>query len=201
MLRDAVKALGRLLALVAVLPALASFQVRARVLGRDRALANSTQAFGLLPGLLGQYLRRAFLQQTIAYCAPDATIEFGTLFSQAGARVERRAYIGPRCHLGLVHIEEDVLLAAGVHIPSGGAIHGTSDVSRPIRDQEGRVSLVRIGAGAWIGSASVVMSAVGRHAIVGAGSVVTKPVPDYAIAAGVPAKVIRNRLDTERRPA
>jgi virginiamycin A acetyltransferase len=201
MLREAVKSMIRTLALVAVLPAVLSFQIRARVLGRDRALANSTQAFALLPGLIGQYLRRAFLQQTIEYCAPDATIEFGTLFSKAGARVERRAYIGPRCHLGLVHIGEDVLLAAGVHAPSGAVIHGSADVTRPIRDQEGRVSLVRIGAGAWVGSASVVMNDIGRDAIIGAGSVVTKPVPGFAIAAGVPAKVIRSRLDTERKNA
>ena len=37
------------------------------------------------------------------------------------------------------------------------------------------MTLVRIGAGAWIGSAAVVMADVGANSIVGAGSVVTKP--------------------------
>jgi len=37
------------------------------------------------------------------------------------------------------------------------------------------------------------MTDVGRHSVIGAGSVVTKPIPDYSIAAGVPAKVIRSR--------
>ena len=53
---------------------------------------------------------------------------------------------------------------------------------------------MRIGAGAWIGSAAVVLADVGRGTIVGAGSVVTKPLPDDVIAAGVPAKVIRPRF-------
>jgi len=35
---------------------------------------------------------------------------------------------------------------------------------------------------------------VGRHSVIGAGSVVTKPIPDWVIAAGVPARVIRSRL-------
>jgi virginiamycin A acetyltransferase len=199
-MRDALKSLVRALAVVAVAPAILSFELRARLMGRDRALAGSTQALALLPGLLGQYLRRAFLSHAIEHCAADATVEFGTVFSKAGARIDARAYVGPRCHLGLVHIEEDVLLAAGVHVPSGAAIHGTADVTKPIRDQEGVLSLVRIGQGSWIGSAAVVMADVGRHSIVGAGSVVTKPVPDFVVAAGVPATVIRTRQSADPAP-
>jgi acetyltransferase-like isoleucine patch superfamily enzyme len=56
---------------------------------------------------------------------------------------------------------------------------------------------VRIGEGAWIGSAAVVMADVGRHSVVGAGSVVTKPIPDGVVAAGVPARVIRQRSAVE----
>ena len=192
-MRERVKRLFRALAVIAILPAIVSFRLRAILIGRDRALAGTTQALAVIPGIVGQYLRRAFLSQAIEHCAPDATIEFGTVFSKAGARIDGKAYIGPRCHLGLVHIGRDVLLAAGVHVPSGGAIHGTSDVTRPIREQEGTVALVRIGEGSWVGSVAVVMADVGRHSVVGAGSVVTKPIPEFVIAAGVPAKVVRSR--------
>ncbi|RME72507.1 MAG: acyltransferase [Planctomycetota bacterium] len=192
-LREALKALARGLALLAVLPLLLSYALRSLVLGRDRALEGSTQALALIPGLPGQYLRRAFLSRTLAYCGPDATIEFGTLFSKAGARIEDRAYVGPRCQLGLVHIGADALLAAGVHVPSGAHIHGTERLDVPIRNQPGRAEVVRIGAGAWIGSAAVVMADVGRDTIVGAGAVVTRPLPDRVIAGGVPARVIRER--------
>jgi acetyltransferase-like isoleucine patch superfamily enzyme len=195
--REVAKAAARFLALLAVLPALASFAIRARILGRDRALAGSSQALSLVPGLPGQYLRRAFLAHAIAGCARTAVVEFGTIFSRAGARLDEGAYVGPRCHLGLVHIERDALLAAGVHVPSGARTHGTADSETPIRDQPGEVALVRIGAGAWIGSAAVVLADVGRGTVVGAGAVVTKPLPDGVVAAGVPARVIRSRAAGE----
>jgi virginiamycin A acetyltransferase len=192
-MREWLKASARFLATIAILPALVSYAVRRPFLGADRAIEGSTQALALIPGIAGQYLRRAFLARTLAYCDPSATVEFGTIFSQAGARLDANAYVGPRCHLGLVHLQRDVLLAAGVHVPSGGATHGTADLDRPIRQQKGARTLVRIGEGAWIGSAAVVMADVGRGAIVGAGAVVTKPVPDYVVAAGVPARVIGSR--------
>ncbi|MGL5135257.1 MAG: acyltransferase, partial [Planktothrix sp.] len=38
---------------------------------------------------------------------------------------------------------------------------------------------------------------IGKGCIIGAGAVVTKDLPDYAIAAGVPAKIIKMRTDTK----
>jgi acetyltransferase-like isoleucine patch superfamily enzyme len=180
------------MALVAVLPALLSYVVRSYFVGPNRALESSSEALGLVPGLAGQYLRRAFLARVIAHCAPTTVIGFGSLFSQAGARIDDNVYIGPRCHLGLVHLESNVLLAAGVHIPSGPRTHGT-DPSLPIRDQPGRLQVVRVGEGAWIGSNCVVLADVGRNTIVAAGAVVTGKLPDDVVAAGVPARVVRHR--------
>ena len=194
-MRERLKAAARGVALVLVTPALLSYGIRRRILGPDRALEGSTQALAWLPGLTGVYLRRAFLSRVLAHCAPSVAIEFGVLFSQAQARLESNVYVGPRCHLGLVHLGPDVLLGAGVHVPSGGATHGIADLDRPIRDQPGSPAVVRIGEGTWIGSHAVVLADVGRHCVIAAGAVVTKPVPDYAIAAGVPARVVRNRLD------
>jgi acetyltransferase-like isoleucine patch superfamily enzyme len=85
------------------------------------------------------------------------------------------------------------MISAGVHVTSGARTHGMGDPSIPMRDQPGTLSIVRIGAGAWIGSAAVVMADVGAHAIVGAGAVVTAPIPDRVVAAGVPARVLRAR--------
>jgi len=180
-------------ATVAVVPSLLSFLLRAQVIGRDRAIEGSTQALGLVPGIVGQYLRRAFLARTLASFHWTATVEFGTLFSSASARIDEHVYVGPRCHLGLVHLERDVLVGAGVHIPSGSATHGTEEVARPIREQQRPKALVTVGHGAWIGSAAVVMADIGYDSVVGAGSVVTRAVPPFVMAAGVPARVIRER--------
>jgi virginiamycin A acetyltransferase len=170
-------------------------------MGEDRALSGSSQALSLIPGVCGQYLRRAFLARVLrGGCAASACIEFGTLFSQVGSQIDEKVYVGPRCHLGHVHLEREVLLAAGVHIPSGAHTHGT-DPSSPIHDQPGRLRRVRVGAGSWIGSNAVVLADVGRDTIVGAGAVVTHPLPDRVIAAGVPARVVRRRDDPTSVPA
>jgi len=170
-------------------------------MGANRALIGSSQLLSLVPGLPGQYLRRAFLAHVLeGGCSSSAAIEFGTLFSQVGARIDERVYIGPRCHLGHVHLERDVLLAAGVHVPSGPYTHGT-ELSEPIQDQPGTLRVVRIGAGSWIGSNAVVLADVGRETIVGAGAVVTHPLPDRVIAAGVPARIVKRRDEPTSVPA
>jgi acetyltransferase-like isoleucine patch superfamily enzyme len=191
--REAAKAVAHAIACVLVVPLVVSFAVRRTFLGADRALEASTEGLAVMPGVTGCYLRRAFLAWVLARCDRSATIAFGTLFSRVGARLDARVYVGPRCHLGLVHLERDVLLGAGVHVPSGRDTHGSAGVDRPIREQPGTPQLIRIGEGTWIGSAAVVLADVGRHAVIGAGAVVTTPIPDYSVAVGVPARVVRDR--------
>jgi virginiamycin A acetyltransferase len=199
--REWAKAVARAAATLAILPQLASFRIRAALMGANRALIGSSQLLSLVPGLPGQYLRRAFLARVLeGGCSTSAAIEFGTLFSQVGAKIDERVYIGPRCHLGHVHLERDVLLAAGVHVPSGPYTHGT-ELSEPIQDQPGTLRVVRIGAGSWIGSNAVVLADVGRETIVGAGAVVTHPLPDRVIAAGVPARIVKRRDEPTSVPA
>ncbi len=193
-MRAFAKSVARFAALVAVLPVLVTYRVSSLALGPNKALEGASQLLSLLPGLPGQYLRRAFLQRTLAGCHPSALVEFGTLFSQAGARLDANVYVGPRCSLGLVHLEKDVLLAGNVHIPSGGKTHAFDDPGRPIREQGGERRLVTVGEGAWVGTSAVVLADVGKGTVVAAGSVVTKPLPDFVIAAGVPARVLRPRF-------
>jgi virginiamycin A acetyltransferase len=197
--REFVKAGLRVVAHVIATPFVLSFRARAALMGRDRAIQSSTQLLSLVPGLTGQYIRRAFLSRTIDACHHTAVVEFGTTFSRAGARLDARAYIGPGCHLGLVHVERDVLIAAGVHIPSGSMTHGIDDVTRCIRDQPSTHRLVRIGAGSWIGASAVIMADVGANTVVGAGAVVTQAVRAGSVAAGVPARVLRIRGDQPAR--
>jgi len=191
--REAIKAFVRGIANLLIAPALLVHWLKLPFIGRDRALEGSTELLSLIPGIAGQYLRRAFLAWTIEHCHPSASICFGTVFSKAGARIDENAYIGGHCHIGLVHVERDVLIASGVHITSGAKMHGSDDLSKPIKEQPGVNTLVTIGQGAWIGGLAVVMADVGRDSIVGAGAVVTKPVPERVVVGGVPAKVIRSR--------
>jgi acetyltransferase-like isoleucine patch superfamily enzyme len=192
-MREAIKAAVHALAWVIVTPSVISWRLRALVIGKDRAIEGSTQAWAIIPGVTGQYLRRAFLARALRRCARTATIEFGAIFSSASASIGDRAYIGPRCHIGWAIIESSALLAAGVHVPSGAKTHGIDDVTLPIRDQPITKTPVRIGSGSWIGSAAIIMADVGPDAVVAAGAVVTRPIPEMSIAGGVPARVLRRR--------
>jgi acetyltransferase-like isoleucine patch superfamily enzyme len=199
--REFLKAAFRAGAFLGAAPFLVSYGIRAPILGRDRALEGSSQALAILPGLLGQYIRRAFLSRVLAHCHPTATVCYGTVFSRTGARLDENVYLGPGCHVGLVHVERDVLVGAGVHLPSGPSTHGIDDLTRPIREQEGEATMVHIGRGAWIGSTAVVLADVGHDTVVGAGSVVTRPLPPLVIAAGVPARTVRPRGSTQAEAA
>jgi virginiamycin A acetyltransferase len=191
LLKTAANALATLL----VLPAYALYVLGRCLLGPERAFPGWSQAFSLVPGLTGVTLRRAFYRLVLPQCGPDCCLGFGVLISHPTAEVGRSVYVGPYCCLGDVTLEDDVLLGAHVSVPNGGGQHGTERLDVPVREQPGTWVRVRIGRDTWIGDRAVVLADVGRHCVIGAGSVVTKPVPDYAVAAGVPAKVIRYRND------
>jgi acetyltransferase-like isoleucine patch superfamily enzyme len=92
-----------------------------------------------------------------------------------------------------VSIGPDALIAAYVYVIGGG--HEFDDPARPVLDQ-GRISRgIDIGAGTWLGAGVKVLDGVtvGDHAILGTGAVVTQDVPPLAVAAGVPARVLRLR--------
>jgi acetyltransferase-like isoleucine patch superfamily enzyme len=189
----ALKALANALAVLLVLPAVACYRLGAFALGTDSAYPGWSQAFALLPGVSGNFLRRAFYRMTLGRCGRGACISFGTVFSHPGARVGCHAYIGLFGCLGEVTLEDDVLIGSHVSITNGKAQHGIDRLDLPVREQPGTWPRVTIGRDSWVGDRAVVMADVGRHCVVGAGAIVTRPVPDYAIVAGVPARVIGRR--------
>lgn len=180
---------------VIVLPAVILFHLQAKLAGADRVFAGWSQLFSLLPGLSGIHLRHAFLQATARQCGPDACVSFGTIFSHPGISIGRTVYIGNYCSIGNVTVEDDVLIASHVSIMNGCRQHGTERLDIPLREQPGHYEPVTIGCDSWIGERATVAANVGRHCIIGAGSLVLSPVPDYCIAVGVPARVIRDRRD------
>jgi acetyltransferase-like isoleucine patch superfamily enzyme len=91
-----------------------------------------------------------------------------------------------------VRIGNKVLMARNVYISDH--IHAYDDTQRAVLDQGvARVEPVTIGDGAWLGQNVVVCPGVtvGRGAVVGANAVVVEDVPDYCLAVGAPARVVR----------
>ncbi len=109
--------------------------------------------------------------------------------------------IGNGCYLGYylsllagedIVIEDNVLMASGVLISSENhSIDPESNI--PYMDQRLKAKPVRIGEGSWLGEKVMVMPGVtiGKKCVIGAGAIVTKDIPDYSIAVGNPAKVIK----------
>jgi acetyltransferase-like isoleucine patch superfamily enzyme len=193
-MKQSLKAAVNALALLLVLPCYLAFRLTSLVLGPEKTFPGWSQALSLLPGLSGAYLRRAFYRLVFPRCGPDAHISFGTVFSHPTVEIGRAAYVGVYCCLGDVTLEDDVLIGSHVSIANGGAQHGIERLDVPIREQPGQWPRITIGRDSWVGDRAVVLADVGRHCVIGAGSVVTMPIPDYAIAVGVPARVIRSRL-------
>lgn len=87
---------------------------------------------------------------------------------------------------GGIELEDGVSLAPGVHI-------ATINHDFNMRHTIYTYGKVLIKKNAWIGMGATILPGVtiGEYAVVGAGAVVTKDVPDYAVAVGNPAKVIK----------
>jgi len=73
--------------------------------------------------------------------------------------------------------------------------HGVVDVERPIRQQGIYKRDVRVGHNVWIGYGACLLRGVtvGNNCVIGTNSVVNKDVPDDAVVAGIPARVLRMR--------
>lgn len=115
--------------------------------------------------------------------------------------------IGDGCSIGRfnhifatqrVVLGRHVLTANGVYISDN--LHGYQDVAVPILQQPIRQNgVVEIGEGSWIGHNACILGVrIGRHCVVGANAVVTRDLPDYSVAVGAPATIIR-RYDPDTR--
>jgi acetyltransferase-like isoleucine patch superfamily enzyme len=114
---------------------------------------------------------------------------------------ERGIVIGDRCVIGAgttitahasIVIGDDVWFGNQVFVSD--ASHGYQDPDTPIGVQLGPHQPVVVGAGTWVGHGTIILpgARIGRHVVVGAGSVVRGEIPDHAVVAGVPARVVRH---------
>jgi len=146
------------------------------------------QCMATIPGIIGDYLRRIFYRFAIKECGADFTISFGSFFSHREASVGDRVYIGSGCIVGRVAIENDVLIASKVSIPSGRHQHQMScsqGASREVNYEQ-----LTIGQGAWIGEGAMILASVGEKSVVGAGSVLVKSIDANVTVVGNPAREI-----------
>jgi acetyltransferase-like isoleucine patch superfamily enzyme len=169
---------------------------------------------------LDHALRRALLRAVCKHAGSDIqigpgvvlkhpeTMEFGDcVFIGAQAMIQGRfdgtcrignhVWIGPQAYFDARDLVIEDYVGWGPGAKVLGSAHTGEPLDVPIISTNLVIKPVVIGYGADIGVNSVILPGVhvGAHSIVGAGAVVTQDVPEYAVVAGVPARVMRSRRD------
>jgi acetyltransferase-like isoleucine patch superfamily enzyme len=134
------------------------------------------------------------------------TFEFGDcVFIGAQAMIQGRfdgvckigshVWIGPQAYFDARNLILEDYVGWGPGARVLGSVHTGMPVNEPIIRTDLVIKPVRVGYSADIGMNASLLPGVcvGAYSIIGAGAVVTHDIPDYAIAAGVPARVIRDR--------
>ena len=172
--------------------------------------------------LLWRYLRRRLFTRAGWRWHTDGMVFFGRrlelqIARRGEVRFGRFAWIGVgtkiRCHEGVVEIGaktvmgQECTISAFKHVRIGEQCviadramfidfdHGIVEVERPIRQQGIYKQPVEVGSNCWIGYGAAVLRgvSVGDNSVLGTYALATADVPANAVAAGVPARVIRMR--------
>ena len=138
------------------------------------------------------------------------TLEFGNcVFVGAQAMIQGRfdgtcrignhVWIGPQAYFDARHLVLEDYVGWGPGAKVLGSTHTGQPSDVPIIKTDLIIKPVVIGFGADIGMNASILPGVriGQQAVVGAGAVVTQDVPDYAVVAGVPARVLYFRDEVQ----
>jgi serine acetyltransferase len=161
-------------------------------------------------GTIGHGTRLAFPQGTIF---GEPWIHLGR-HCIIGEQVTLTAGMMPGLDLGpepVLRLGDGVVLGRGSHVVASAPVvfgndvycgpyvyvtsdnHSYDDTTQPVGKQWPRSAPVEIGTGSWLGSGCVILpgARLGRNVVVAAGAVVRGEVPDFAVVAGAPARIVR----------
>lgn len=136
------------------------------------------------------------------YIMPDCWLSALSVTGRTGRlEIGSGSYIGRYAHivaLGTLRIGCKVLIADKVYISDN--IHGFENPEVAVMDQPLEIKgSVSIGDGSWIGeNVCVIGASIGMHCVIGANSVVLKDIPDFCVAVGAPARIIKKYDKSEK---
>jgi len=146
---------------------------------------------------IGKKVRISLGKKTVLKIGANVTIKENTqlyLSDNASLSIGARTYVGFHCELSFTSnctIGEDCQIAGYCTVIDSN--HQFIDPTIPINKQGFVSAPIAIADDVWLGNKVVVLKGVqiGRHSVVGAGAVVTKDIPAFTVAAGVPARPIK----------
>lgn len=163
-----------------------------KLTGKYHLFAFFSELFSILPGIPGVLVRCCFYKQTLDQAYFDLRIGFGTVVTKMETRIGRRVITGGHAIISLSNIGDNAAIGSYVSILSGRYQHNFDKPDTNIMS-ESRFTVIQIGSNTFIGEKSLIMADIGSNTVIGAGSVVTKPVPDYVVAVGNPARIAKER--------
>ncbi len=185
--RDQFRKYKGLISLIAAFYALFPKRLQRRLLVRYRKT----------PGVRGLVLRYALLKNLARKVGDNVSVQPDVyLFNVENLSIGSNVSIHPMCYIeayGGVEIGSDVAIAHGVTVMA--VSHGFSELDVLIKDQPLIPQPIRIEDNVWLGAKAVILggNTVGTGSVIAAGAVVTADVAPNTVAAGVPARPIRQR--------
>jgi acetyltransferase-like isoleucine patch superfamily enzyme len=163
-----------------------AFSCRRGLILEDGVVVNALSKRGIALGRNVTVARGATLTCTGVLAELGEGITIGD-YSAVGAG----SFLGGQ---GGIRIGRDVIMGPGVRIFSEN--HNHADVDRPIRTQGQSRAAVTIDNDCWIGGGVTILAGVtiGCGSVIAAGAVVSRDVPEFSVAGGVPARVLKSRL-------
>lgn len=156
--------------------------------------SNLTPFIGKICRKIRYYTAKCFLDD----CGKNVNIERHAYIGLNKVSIGVNSGLGRNFHVQNCHLKigNNVLIAPNVRILGGG--HCYVSKSQLIREQGNNPkTMLTIGDDVWIGDSVIILSnchKISDGAVIGAGSVVTKDIPEYAVVAGNPAKIIKYRI-------
>jgi acetyltransferase-like isoleucine patch superfamily enzyme len=151
------------------------------------------QAFSVLPGLPGVFMRRGFYSLTLDKCTVNCHIGFGTIFAHRSTVVEENVYTGIYCTIGSAHLGKNCLIGSHASLLSGNTQHTRDEESGQwLAFSPQGMTQIKIAENVWIGEGAIVLASVGAGSLVAAGAVVNTKVRSNVVVAGNPARFVKN---------
>lgn len=157
----------------------------------------SSELLALFPYVIGTVARYEFYRFSLRRCGKNVVIGFGTVFVYRDVEIGDHVLIGMYNTIHHCDFGSYVLTAEGCRFLSGSRYHHYARTDIPIALQGGSLTRITVNDDVWVGANAIVMAEIGEGSVVGAGAVVTDDIEPFAVAVGVPARVIDRRKKEE----